>query len=131
MTARLRLRVAAIAGAVALSGAFAWVLLRFPPELYAFYPRCPVYAAFGLLCPGCGGTRALAALLHGQVGGALRWNALVTVAVLVGLPASGVYAAAARRWSAVRGSVARFQVSLAALFGTAAVLFTVWRNLRG
>jgi hypothetical protein len=55
------------------------VLLRFPPESNTFYPQCPIYVAFHLECPGCGGTRALAALLHGHVGEALRSNALVTL----------------------------------------------------
>ena len=28
---------------------------------------CIFYSAFGLYCPGCGGTRAVSALLHGQI----------------------------------------------------------------
>lgn len=28
---------------------------------------CIFYSAFGLYCPGCGGTRAVFALLHGQI----------------------------------------------------------------
>ena len=40
------------------------VLLRFPPAEYSFYPRCPIFASLHLLCPGCGATRALAALLR-------------------------------------------------------------------
>ncbi len=51
--------VAALLVAVAL-------LLRFPPAQYAFYPQCPIHHSLGLLCPGCGATRALAALLHGH-----------------------------------------------------------------
>jgi hypothetical protein len=64
-----------VATAVAL---LAGVLLyRFPPERYTFYPRCPFHAATGLLCPGCGTTRALGALVHGDVGSALRFNPLM------------------------------------------------------
>lgn len=54
----------------------AWILWRFPPETSSFYPQCPVFFWLHLYCPGCGATRALAALLHGRLGDALRWNAL-------------------------------------------------------
>jgi len=47
-----------------------------PPALSRFYPLCPFHEYFGVLCPGCGATRALAALLHGRVADAIRLNAL-------------------------------------------------------
>jgi len=56
------------------------ILYSFPPQEYSFYPRCPFYAATHLLCPGCGGTRALYQLLHLHFFEALRLNALVTLA---------------------------------------------------
>jgi hypothetical protein len=50
-------------------------LLRiFPPGRYAMYPQCPVYACFHILCPGCGATRALAALLGGRIHEAFHLN---------------------------------------------------------
>ncbi len=55
----------------------AMLLLRFPPEQHSFYPQCPVYAWTHLQCPGCGATRALAALLQGHLVEARRDNALV------------------------------------------------------
>ena len=51
-------------------------LYRFPPDRFPVYPPCPFHMLTGLLCPGCGATRALAALLHGQVQEAWHWNAL-------------------------------------------------------
>ena len=46
---------------------------------------CPMHATTGLLCPGCGTTRACLALLHGRVGTAARDNALfVGLLVLAG-----------------------------------------------
>jgi len=50
------------------------VLLRFSPQEYSFYPRCPFYALTGHYCPGCGATRAIAELLHGHVAAALHFQ---------------------------------------------------------
>jgi hypothetical protein len=62
------------------------VVYKFPPAQYGFYPRCPFFATTHLLCPGCGGTRALYELLHGNLPGALHYNALLTaLAPLVAL----------------------------------------------
>lgn len=55
------------------------VVYRFPPAEHSFYPRCPFFALTHLLCPGCGGTRALHELLHLNLAGALHYNALLTV----------------------------------------------------
>jgi Protein of unknown function (DUF2752) len=55
------------------------VVYNFPPAEHSFYPRCPFYAVTHLLCPGCGGTRALYELLHFNLQGAMHFNALVTV----------------------------------------------------
>jgi hypothetical protein len=42
---------------------------------------CPIAALTGLYCPGCGGTRAVYDLAHGDIGGALSMNPLVTLAI--------------------------------------------------
>ena len=44
-------------------------------------PSCPVKALTGWSCPGCGSTRMLHALAHGDVGAAVGYNA-VALAVL-------------------------------------------------
>ncbi len=80
---------AAIAAPLTVIALAAALLLSFPPQQYAFYPRCPIYTNLHLLCPGCGTTRALAALLHGHLREALRLNALTTLL----LPAAVLYAA--------------------------------------
>jgi hypothetical protein len=54
------------------------VLLHFPPAQYSLYPHCPIHEFLQIQCPGCGATRALAALLHGHLAEAMRCNALVT-----------------------------------------------------
>lgn len=55
------------------------MLLRFPPTQYSFYPQCPIHHYFGILCPGCGTTRALAALLNGRIAEAMHFNPLTTL----------------------------------------------------
>jgi hypothetical protein len=77
-----RIRVASIGRAAAplvvLSLATA-VLLLFPPARFSFYPQCPIHEYLHLQCPGCGGTRALVALLHGRLAEAFHFNALITM----------------------------------------------------
>lgn len=44
-------------------------------------PPCPSEWLTGLFCPGCGSTRALHALLHGDVAAALSYNPLLVLAL--------------------------------------------------
>jgi hypothetical protein len=55
------------------------ILYRFSPTEYSFYPVCPFAYWTHLQCPGCGSTRALYSLLHGQVGDAIHFNAMFTI----------------------------------------------------
>lgn len=66
-----------IASALLLTVSAVACLTLLPPDIYRFYPRCPFFQITGLLCPGCGATRALAALLRGDIREAWRQNALV------------------------------------------------------
>ena len=77
----------AVAPLVALAAAVV-LLLLFPPTQYTFYPQCPIYNSFHFLCPGCGSTRALAALLRGHLREALHLNPLTTLM----LPIAAAYA---------------------------------------
>ena len=61
--------------------AVAAVVYLFDPVTTWFYPPCVFNLLTGLLCPGCGGTRALHALLHGDVAGAFAFNPLLFVAM--------------------------------------------------
>ena len=103
------------------------VLYCFPPDRYGFYPRCPIYEATGWLCPGCGATRALAALLHGHVAQAMHWNPMIVLL----LPAFAAYGAGVY-WRAVKGEADLWprvgNGGIAALLA-AAVAFTLVRNL--
>lgn len=55
------------------------------PRLGALVPACPIHEYFGLLCPGCGGTRAVVALLHGHLSEAVGLNALFVVLLPFGI----------------------------------------------
>jgi hypothetical protein len=103
------------------------VLVSFPPAQNSFYPRCPIYELLHLQCPGCGATRALAALLHGHFSEAMYLNGLTTVLLPI-VVIGGV------RWYCryVRREAGHWpQPSSAAIYATlaTAMIFAVARNL--
>lgn len=69
--------VAALWIGLALLAAF--ILYRYDPATSGIYPSCPFHAATGLLCPGCGSTRALHSLLHGHLLTSVRLSPLLLV----------------------------------------------------
>jgi len=121
---RRRLRAHLLLAAVALvcAGLFVW-----PPARMSFYPACPIHQLFGIDCPGCGATRALAALLHGQLTQALRLNALFVLLLPFALAGAGESYRRALR----PGEFHWPQPPAPALYSTvaAAAIFTVARNL--
>ncbi|MBF0567620.1 MAG: DUF2752 domain-containing protein [Nitrospirae bacterium] len=56
-------------------------LYMYDPSLNGFYPKCLFYQLTGLYCPGCGSTRALHQLLHGNYTAAFRLNPLTVLAL--------------------------------------------------
>jgi|HubBroStandDraft_6_1064221.scaffolds.fasta_scaffold1858961_1 hypothetical protein len=113
--------------ALALALLLCAALLLAPPGRVSFYPFCPIHQYLGILCPGCGATRALAALLHGRLKEALRLNALFVLLLPVAL--AGALLSYRR---ALQPETFRWpQPPAAALFATlaAAAIFTVARNL--
>jgi hypothetical protein len=94
------------------------------PGATSWLPPCPLHALTGLYCPGCGSTRMLYHLVHGQLGMAFRDNPLSFIAlpvVLYGLvrqwlePASGVFNRIRPAWIVV--------------FTVIVIAFTVVRNI--
>ncbi len=92
---------------------------------------CPVHELTGGYCPGCGSTRAVWLLLHGDIAGALRHNALLlpAVAYLVLRWCHLAFPDATRRFPGWLRSPTTTPAP--ALIGLAAlvVAFTVARNL--
>jgi hypothetical protein len=70
-------RWAAITSAALAAAAGLALVYRFDPAGVHFFPPCLFHALTGLNCPGCGSTRALHHLLHGDIGGALRLNPML------------------------------------------------------
>jgi hypothetical protein len=66
----------ATAGVLATVGGVAFVVGYFNPVTAGFFPTCPLYSMTGIYCPGCGMTRAFHALFHGDILGALHFNAM-------------------------------------------------------
>ena len=68
-----------------LTAALIWVTLIagavyifvFEPGRSGFFPVCPFRALTGFTCPGCGTTRGLHKLFHGDVVGAFQLNPLM------------------------------------------------------
>ncbi len=66
---------------VAAASAALSMLYFFPPSVFHIYPACPFYSLLHIDCPGCGATRAMSALLHGEFLQAIRFNALLILAL--------------------------------------------------
>jgi hypothetical protein len=99
------------------------------PSTAKFFPSCFFHSLTGLYCPGCGSTRALHALLHGDLVAAIRFNPLFVVA---GFPAL-TYAIATHAVRLLRPSIAisavRVRLGLTFAIPILALVFTVLRNI--
>ncbi|HEX3889453.1 MAG TPA: DUF2752 domain-containing protein [Verrucomicrobiae bacterium] len=109
---------------MAILGALTFVFF-FNPSTHGFYPVCAFHQLTGLNCPGCGATRALYALLHGNLALALKDNALFIFTIAF-LAARGAWFAA-KHFS--RKPAGQFvSPKMLWTFLIVAVVFTVLRN---
>ena len=102
------------------------ILYFFNPSTHHFYPECQFHRLTGLNCPGCGMTRAVYALLHGEFATAMRDNALL-VGVLVWLFARAAWFKLNERRGRQNGEF--FQTKQLGIMLVIAMAFTVLRNL--
>lgn len=75
------LMAAFLAAGALLAAFFFW---HHAPGQSRWLPPCMFYSATGLLCPGCGITRALHALAHGHLVLAFSMNAMAMTGLLAG-----------------------------------------------
>lgn len=103
------------------------------PSRHAVYPQCLLYDLTGIYCAGCGATRALHALLHGQVLQALHDNALFVIALPLLLFVIGSYGSKAWHENLWPEIVVNQQTVLRRGIGLLLVMliFMVLRNLSG
>ncbi|MBE6819099.1 MAG: DUF2752 domain-containing protein [Ruminococcaceae bacterium] len=73
------LRLCALLAVPAAIAAAVWLLLHIAPY------RCPFRTHLGVLCFGCGLTRAFGALFSGQVLKSVRYNPLAIVLLITGI----------------------------------------------
>ena len=98
----------------------------FNPATHGFYPRCAFHQLTGLNCPGCGMTRALYALVHGNFSTALHDNALLVFA-LAGLMMRAVWVVLRKGRAGRAGEFFPAILLWPAL--VIALVFTILRNL--
>lgn len=121
--------LAALTATTTAVGAAAAVVYTVDPTKPSFLPQCWLYAATGLWCPGCGGTRAVHSLLHGDVAAAFSYNPLFMVALPFMLAFAARYAfgilVPSHRMSGNIAVPPRLVMSIA----VGLVLFAVLRNI--
>lgn len=79
-------------------------LFIFEPGKTGFFPVCPFRAITGFTCPGCGSTRGLHRLLHGDVVAAFEFNPLLILSLPFLLYALLRYTDAAIRQKPLKGN---------------------------
>ena len=60
---------------------FGFIYYALDPSQSGMFPRCTFLTLTGYKCPGCGSQRAIHALLHGDVVGAFKYNALLLISI--------------------------------------------------
>lgn len=85
---------------------------------------CPLFLTTGVLCPGCGSTRAMYELLHLRVGSAFRYNAFAVVAIASLL----VLTIVRTNETTLSDRMSRLPAKAIAAFGMAVLAFGVLRN---
>ena len=63
------------------AAAFLTIFFVFDPTQHNFFPRCWLHKSTGFHCPGCGGQRALHALINGDVPRAFGHNFFIMAAL--------------------------------------------------
>lgn len=113
--------------AVVVAAGLGALLFTVDPAGSRLFPPCIFHLTTGLQCPGCGLTRAVHLLFHGDLAGALALNSLLPLyALLLGALLAGWL------WREVKGHTPRvlqIRASLITASGLTMIAFGVMRNL--
>jgi hypothetical protein len=107
-------------------GVAAFFLFILEPGKSPFLPGCPFRALTGFTCPGCGTTRGLHQLLHGNLAAAFQLNPFLILALPFLIYALLKYTNAALRGQPIRGNSLPAKY-IWALFGFV-LFFWIFRN---
>jgi hypothetical protein len=98
------------------------------PHQHGSWGLCPMYAATGIYCPGCGGLRAVNDLTDGHIGAAFSSNVVFTALMPVAVFALALWAV--DRWRGKQRHVDMGRATrVAYAFLAVLLVFTVVRNL--
>ena len=110
---------------VGVSGVMALFFLA--PTKYAFFPKCAFHMATGYSCPGCGSSRALYQLTHGNVLEALRLNPGIMFLLGMGVTDFGRYIRSVKLSEPFHTVFANVRLVIGLVVGM--LLYAVARNL--
>lgn len=103
-------------------------LFIFEPGKSGFFPVCPFRALTGLSCPGCGSTRGLHRLLHGDVVAAFEFNPFLILSLPFLVYALVRYTTAAVTGRPLKGN--RLNAKYLWMLFVVVLSFWVFRNTR-
>ena len=110
---------------ILLAGAV--TLFFLDPSKHTFFPKCAFHMATGYSCPGCGSSRALYQLTHGNVLEALRLNPGIMFLLGMGVTDFGRYIRSVKLSEPFHTVFANVRLVIGLVVGM--LLYAVARNL--
>lgn len=110
---------------ILLAGAV--TLFFLDPSKHTFFPKCAFHMATGYSCPGCGSSRALYQLTHGNVLEALRLNPGIMFLLGMGVTDFGRYIRSVKLSEPFQTVFANVRLVIGLVVGM--LLYAVARNL--
>ena len=82
MNKKVLKKISIIIGSILVVNTAVTILCFYDPRKVDWLPKCAFYQLTKLHCPGCGNTRALYHLIHGDVVQSIRNNCLLIPAII-------------------------------------------------
>lgn len=115
-----------IIGVLAFFGMLALYIFWNPSETNMF-PKCPVYTATGIYCPGCGSQRAAHKILNGNIIEGIRHNYMIVLLAMVLLYQGFIYVMNDMLGKNITNLLHKSKVTLSILI--IVILFWILRNI--